>query len=70
MSKKSEECVNKLRHLVSGVQGAPYPAVIENELYTIWYEHIQSTAMDCFEFLNLHWPEEAENISKTLDKEL
>ena len=50
MNGNFEECVGKLRALVSDVQGAPYPSAIENELYTIWFEHIQRSAMDCFVF--------------------
>ena len=68
MGKEFKEFCEKLRQLLSEVQGAPYPAAIEIELYSIWYEHIQSTAMDCFEYLDENFPEEVENISKTLDK--
>ena len=32
MDSKLEECIGKLRALVSDVQGAPYPSAIENEL--------------------------------------
>ena len=40
MDKILKECSEKLRKLVSDVQGAPYPGSLENELYMIWYEHI------------------------------
>ena len=62
-----QDCSEKLRNLVSVVQGAPYPSAIENELYTIWYERIQKTAVDCFEFLDANFPLEKENISKILN---
>ena len=52
MDKKLKECGEKLRKLVSDVQGAPYPGNLEDELYMIWYEHIQKTAIECFEFLD------------------
>lgn len=68
MSKKLDECVNKLRNLVSDVQGAPYPGNINDELYYIWYEHAQKNAMDCFEFLDEHFPKEKEEIEKKLSK--
>ena len=67
---KRNECINKLRTLVSDVQGAPYPSVIGNELYTIWYEHIQRSAMDCFVFLNENFPLEAEEVSLSLEEML
>lgn len=68
MSKKLDECVNKLRNLVSDVQGAPYPGNINDELYYIWYEHAQKNAMECFEFLDEHFPKEKEEIEKKLSK--
>lgn len=52
MSEKLNECIGKLKDLVSDVQGAPFPGAFNSELYTIWYEHIQSTALDTLEFLN------------------
>lgn len=60
----------KLRHLLSEVQGAPYPAAVNSELYNIWYEHIQRTAIDCFEYLNEKFPQEPEDISRTLERSL
>lgn len=56
MDKKLKECAIKLRNLVSDVQGAPYPSTYNNELYTIWHEHIQSAALDALEFLNAQIP--------------
>lgn len=67
MNGNFEECIGKLRALVSDVQGAPYPSAIENELYTIWFEHIQRSAMDCFVFLNENFPQEAESVSESLE---
>ncbi|MBR2463410.1 MAG: hypothetical protein IKB33_09810 [Spirochaetaceae bacterium] len=70
MDSKLRECVGMMRKLVSDVQGAPYPSTIENELYTIWFEHIQRSAMDCFEFLNEIFPLEQADVSASLDKML
>ena len=67
MDSKLEECIGKLRALVSDVQGAPYPSAIENELYTIWFEHIQRAPMDCFVFLNENFPQEPDEISQSLE---
>ena len=61
MQKLLKECAEKLRKLVSDVQGAPYPGNLENELYMIWYEHIQKTAIDCFESLDENIPQEKED---------
>lgn len=67
MDKNLKECIQKLRSLVSNVQGAPYPGSLDNELYNIWYEHIQSYAMECFEFLDEHFPKDEDDLSKTLN---
>jgi hypothetical protein len=37
--------------LISSLQGAPYPGTIDNELYTIWYEHAQIAAQEALEYL-------------------
>ncbi|AEE16898.1 hypothetical protein [Treponema brennaborense] len=68
MDKRLKECSEKLRRLVSDVQGAPYPGSLESELYTIWYEHIQQIAVECFEFLDENFPKEQEDISKSINK--
>ena len=68
MDTKLDECVAMMRKLVSAVQGAPYPSAIENELYTIWFEHIQRSAIDCFEFLDANFPLEKDNVSASLDR--
>ena len=68
MDKRLKECSEMLRKLVSGVQGAPYPGSMESELYEIWYEHIQRTAVECFEFLDANFPREHDDISKTINK--
>jgi len=41
-----------LRQLISDVEGAPYPGVLDGELYTIWYEHAQSVVQEALEYLN------------------
>jgi hypothetical protein len=49
MRENSAEIIKKL---VSSLQGAPYPASIENELYTIWYEHAQIAAQEGLEYVD------------------
>lgn len=67
MDKKTKKCVEMLRKLVSDVQGAPYPGEnFEIELYRIWYEHAQSAAVECFEFLDDNYPEDKKALSKEL----
>lgn len=69
MTKKYETCIKMLRQLVSDVQGAPYPSEnFESELYKIWYEHVQRTAVECFEYLDDNFPQEKEDFDKTLKK--
>ncbi len=46
-----------LRQLISDVEGAPYPNSINNELYTIWYEHVQVAAHAALEFLSSYDPD-------------
>ncbi len=68
--KKSEEVIRLLRQLVSDIQGAPYPSEnFEQELYSIWYEHIQRNAQNCFEFLNANFPVKPDpEVNKTIKK--
>ncbi|MBR5646955.1 MAG: hypothetical protein K6E97_02395 [Treponema sp.] len=69
MDKKTKECIQMMRDLVSDVQGAPFPGEeITSELYSIWYEHAQRAAVECFEFLNANFPKEQAELSKTIDK--
>ena len=70
MDKKTTKLfADRMRQLVSDVQGAPYPGEgFEPELYTIWYEHIQRTAQECFEFLDANFPSEQKEINQTLQK--
>lgn len=69
MDKKTKEFAELMRQLVSDVQGAPYPGDgFEPELYSIWYEHVQRNAQDCFEFLDANFPTEKKDLSKTLQK--
>lgn len=69
MDKKVKQCIDMLRQLVSDVQGAPYPGEdIDKELYAIWYEHAQSAAVKCFEYLDEHFSEEPADVTKKLDK--
>lgn len=67
--KRTTELVALMRQLVSDVQGAPYPGSdFEPELYQIWYEHLQKTAQNCFEFLDEYFPMEKEEFQETLKK--
>ena len=69
MDKKVKQCIEMLRQLVSVVQGAPYPGVdIKGELYSIWYEHAQAAAVQCFEYLDENFPEEQSDVTKKIDK--
>ena len=69
MDKKTKECIRMLRNLVSDVQGAPYPGDdIKSELYTIWYEHAQRAAVECFEFLDANLPRDKKAITKSIEK--
>lgn len=40
-----------IKQLVSSIQGAPYPTTINNELYTIWYEHSLKAVTEAFAYL-------------------
>lgn len=46
-----------LRQLIADVEGAPFPSTINNELYTIWYEHVREAAHEALEFLNTYDPD-------------
>ncbi len=66
---KTEEFVKMIRQLVSDVQGAPYPGDgFEHELYSIWYEHAQANAQECFEFLNENFPINCAEFDQSLSK--
>ena len=67
MDKKFKECSEKLRKLVSDIQGAPYPGNVDDELYYIWYEHVQRNAMECYEFLDEYFLTDQKDISKAFD---
>jgi hypothetical protein len=41
-----------MRRLISDIDGAPYPNTVNDELYTIWYEHVQCIAQEALEYLN------------------
>ena len=69
MDKKTKQCIEMLRQLVSDVQGAPYPGDdVNSELYSIWYEHAQRAAVQCFEYLDENFPEESKDVSKKIAK--
>ena len=71
MDKKAsmEKFVGMIRQLVSDVQGAPYPGPgFEPELYSIWYEHVQSAGMKCLEYLDANFPLEKGDIDSKLNK--
>jgi len=65
----AEKLLSMIRLLVSDVQGAPFPGQnFEPELYSIWYEHVQRNAQECFEFLDENFPTDKEGINKTIQK--
>ena len=69
MDKKTQQCIKMLRYLVSDVQGAPFSGPdLKPELYEIWYEHAQRAAVQCFEYLNANFPEEQQELDKTINK--
>ena len=69
MDKKTKKCIQMMRDLVSDVQGAPFPGNdINTELYSIWYEHAQRAAVECFEFLNDNFPKEQDELTKSINK--
>lgn len=69
MDKKTKELIELVRGLVSDVQGAPYPGDgFEPELYTIWYEHVQKNAQNCFEYLDDNFTEEKKQVQDALNK--
>lgn len=69
MDKKTKQCIQMLRDIVSDVQGAPFPSGdMNSELYAIWYEHVQKAAVECFEFLDANFPKEKSDVNKTIDK--
>ncbi|HAZ97230.1 MULTISPECIES: hypothetical protein [unclassified Treponema] len=68
-NKNVEELTRLMRQLVSDVQGAPFPSEkIEPELYSIWYEHVQRGAQNCFEFLEQHFPLDNSEFKDSLKK--
>lgn len=70
MDKENVEKLAKLmRQLVSDVQGAPFPGdSFSTELYSIWYEHVQRGAQNCFEFLDENFPVDSSEFNKSLNK--
>jgi hypothetical protein len=56
-----ERGLELLRQLMSDVEGAPYPGVVGDELYAIWYEHAQSVAQEALQYLNSVEPEHGKN---------
>lgn len=62
MKKIDKEGYEIMKQLVSDVQGAPFPDVIENELYRIWFEHAQQVAMQCLEYMDRNFPEDRETV--------
>jgi hypothetical protein len=61
MNKIDKEGYEIMKQLVSDVQGAPYPNVIDNELYRIWYEHAQIVAIQCLEYINRVLPKDKDS---------
>jgi hypothetical protein len=61
VKKLDQEGYAIMKQLVSDVQGAPYPNVIDNELYRIWYEHAQVVAIQCLEFIDKNFPKDKDS---------
>ncbi len=61
MKKIDDEGYAIMKQLVSDVQGAPYPNVIDNELYRIWYEHAQLVAIQCLEYIGENFPQDRDS---------
>ncbi len=61
MKKIDHEGYEILKQLVSDVQGAPYPNVVDNELYKIWYEHAQQVAIQCLEYIDKNFPKDKDS---------
>jgi hypothetical protein len=40
-----------IKKLVSALTGAPYPPVVNEELYRIWYEHSREAANEALELI-------------------
>ncbi|HAH63310.1 MAG TPA: hypothetical protein DCL73_14580 [Treponema sp.] len=69
LDKKLRECIKIMRDLISDVQGAPYPGDdIKSELYSIWYEHAQRAAVECFEYLDANFPTEQKELDDSINK--
>ena len=68
MKKMDPEGYEIMKQLVSDVQGAPYPNVVENELYRIWYEHAQLIAIQCLEYIDKNFPKDRDKDSENLPK--
>ncbi len=60
MRKKASDIIVEL---VSSLQGAPYPSTINNELYSIWYEHAQIAAQEALHFVERKREKEARDDS-------
>jgi divalent metal cation (Fe/Co/Zn/Cd) transporter len=60
MRKKASDIIVDL---VSSLQGAPYPSSINNELYTIWYEHAQIAAQEALHFVERKRAKEGKDTS-------
>ncbi|ULQ60313.1 hypothetical protein K7I13_03115 [Brucepastera parasyntrophica] len=58
MKHLDHEGIEIMKQLVSDIQGAPYPNVVDNELYRIWYEHVQIVASKCLEYIDRTFPNE------------
>jgi hypothetical protein len=69
LDKKMRDCIKIMRDLISDVQGAPYPGDdIKSELYSIWYEHAQRAAVECFEYLDANFPAEQKELDDSINK--
>ena len=44
--------IHLIKELISTLQGAPYPTSLNEELYSIWYEHSLIAINNAYAFLN------------------
>lgn len=53
----TDDVVEIARTLLSIIEGAPFPQNIDNELYTLWYEHAQQSVTNAQRYLNENHPD-------------
>lgn len=67
MEQKCQESLSLLQKLTAAAEGAPYPGSVNEELYAIWYEHMQRVLLDCLEFLHRSAPENGNKVHSVIE---